>query len=120
MTNQLDVDNLVKSLQSIVSNMEEQKKDKKESEKSIVATPIIRAIQTRPRLNSQVALTTQQPAQNTLANFMQTLMYGSGSSEILDPRDAITMLSVGAMFVMACVLALNTAMSSVMVRRIFI
>ena len=32
--------------------------------------------------------------------------------EILDPRDAITMLSVGAMFVMACVLALNTAMST--------
>ncbi|MAD25101.1 MAG: hypothetical protein CMO44_13100 [Verrucomicrobiales bacterium] len=57
--------------------------------------------------------------QHQLANFFKDLL-GSGNEEIIDSRDAITMLSVGSVFAMACALILMMAFQTVFFKRLLL
>ncbi len=65
------------------------------------------------------ALSGTNHGQHQLANFFKDLL-GSGNDDIIDSRDAITMLSVGSVFAMACALILMMAFQTVFFKRLLL
>ena len=62
---------------------------------------------------------TNDGGQNQLASFFKDLLK-SGNDDIIDSRDAITMLSVGSVFAMACALILMMAFQTVFFKRLLL
>ena len=56
--------------------------------------------------------------QGALSKIVNEFINGPNSSEIIDPRDAITMVSVGGMFVMACAMLLMMAIQGMFIKKI--
>ena len=56
--------------------------------------------------------------QGTLSKIVNEFINGPNSTEIIDPRDAITMVSVGGMFVMACAMLLMMAIQGMFIKKL--
>lgn len=66
----------------------------------------------------QVLASKRPGNQDQLASFFKDML--SGNDEIIDSRDAITMLSVGSVFAMACAMILMMAFQTVFFKRLLL
>lgn len=87
--------------------------DSEETQLQTIELPLQQAIYLK-----QVLASKSHGNQDQLARFFKDML--SGNDEIIDSRDAITMLSVGSVFAMACAMILMMAFQTVFFKRLLL